>query len=53
MSKNPAPKLDNPEQSERFLEIAETAEASEDPEVLSRTLKKIAPLPKDACSGDA
>ena len=48
MSKKIAPKPDDPEQSKRFLETAEEVEAEDDPETLSRTLKKIAPLPKDA-----
>ena len=53
MSKKPKPQLDDPEQSKRFLETAEEIEAAEDPEALSRALKKIAPLPKDVRSGDA
>lgn len=53
MSKKPAPKPDDPEQSKRFIETAEELGVAEDSETLSRTLKKIAPLPKDARSGAA
>ena len=57
MSKKTSPKRgakpDDPEQYKRFLETAEEAEASEDEEALSRTLKKIAPLPTVVRSGGA
>ncbi len=53
MSKKPKPKPDNPEQYKRFVETAEEVEADGDPEALPRTLKKIAPLPKDVRSGGA
>lgn len=57
MSKKPSPKRslspDDPEQSKRFLETAKEVEASEDPEALTRALKKIIPLPKDARSNGA
>ena len=53
MSKKPTPKPDDPEQYKRFLKAAKETEASEDPEVLSRALKKIAPLPKVVRSGGA
>ena len=54
MSKKPTPKReptpDDPKQYKRFLETAEETEASEDPEVLSRALKKISPPRKEAFS---
>ena len=53
MSKKPKPKPDDPEQYKRFIEIAEEVDADDDPEALSRSLKKTAPLPKDARSGGA
>lgn len=53
MSEKPTPKLDDPEQSKRFIETAEGAEVSDDPEALRRALKKIAPLPKVGRSGGA
>lgn len=34
---------DDPEQSKRFIEAAETAETSDDPDIFDRALKKIAP----------
>jgi hypothetical protein len=37
---------DDPEQSQRFLEAAERAEASNDPKDFDRALKKIAPKKK-------
>jgi hypothetical protein len=43
MPRKPKPKWDDPEQSKRFLEAAERAEASNDPKDLDRALKKIAP----------
>ena len=53
MSKKPAPKPDDPEQYKRFIETAEEVDADDDPEALSRSLKMIAPLPKEVRSGDA
>jgi len=37
------PKWDDPEESERFLEAAEAAEASDDPKDLEKALKAVAP----------
>jgi hypothetical protein len=34
---------DDPEESKRFLDAAKEAEASDDPDVFDRALKKIAP----------
>ena len=53
MNKKPKPKPDEPEQYKRFLETAEEVEADKDPKSLERTIKKIAPLPKDVRSSDA
>ena len=53
MSKKPKLKPDDPEEYKRFLETAEEIEASDDPADLERTLKRIAPLPKDVRSGAA
>ena len=44
-------KWDDPEQSKRFLEAAEKAEASNDPRDLDRALKKVAPHRKQAVPG--
>ena len=41
MSRKPAPKPDDPEQYERFLETAEEVEADDDPEALEKALAKI------------
>ena len=41
MSKKPAPKPDDPEQSKRFLETAEEVEASDDLEDFDREFKKV------------
>jgi hypothetical protein len=43
MTRKPNPKWDDPEESQRFLEAAKAAEASDDPKALDRVLKKIAP----------
>ena len=43
-SKKLKPKWDDPEESKRFLEAAEKAEASEDPKALDRAIKRIAHL---------
>ena len=43
MSKKPAPKPDDPEQSKRFLETAKEVEADDDPEALKKALAKIVP----------
>ena len=53
MRKKPTPKPDDPEQYKRFLKTAEETDASEDPEILSRALKRIAPVPKVVRSGGA
>lgn len=50
MPRKPKPKWDDPEESKRFLEAAKAAEASDDPKVFDRALKKIAPKKKEARS---
>ena len=42
MPRKPAPKPDNPEQSKRFVEMAQELRADQDAEGLERALKKIA-----------
>jgi hypothetical protein len=42
MPRKPAPKWDDPEESERFLEAAKAAEASDDPKDFERALKRTA-----------
>ena len=44
MSKKPAPKPDDPEQSKRFVETAKEVEADDDPEALEKALTRIAPM---------
>jgi CHAD domain-containing protein len=39
MSRKPAPKPDDPEQSKRFIEIAKEVGADQDSEVLEQALK--------------
>jgi hypothetical protein len=39
----PKPEWDDPEESQRFLEAAKTAEASDDPKDFERALKTVAP----------
>ena len=41
MPRKPAPKWDDPEESQRFLDEAKAAEASDDPKDLERALKKV------------
>ena len=41
MSKQPAPKPDDPEQYKRFVETAKEVEADDDPEALDNALAKI------------
>lgn len=43
MPRKPAPKWDDPEQSQRFLDTAKAVEASDDPSDLDRALKVVAP----------
>lgn len=42
MPRKPAPKWDDPAQSQRFLDEAKAAEASDDPKDFERALKRIA-----------
>jgi hypothetical protein len=44
MTRKPAPRPDDPEQSKRFIEMAEEAGADADDDALERAFKKIAPL---------
>jgi hypothetical protein len=46
MSRKPAPKPDDPEQSKRFIEIAREAEADGTKEDFERAFKKVAPSAK-------
>lgn len=49
MPRKPKPKWDDPAESERFLEAAKAAEASEDPKEFDKALKRVAPKrPKDS-----
>lgn len=41
MSKKPAPKPDDPEQSKRFLETAKEVEAEDDPQSFDRAFKSV------------
>lgn len=51
MPRKPAPKWDDPEESERFLAEAKAAEASDDPKDFDNALKAVAPRrPLDARS---
>jgi hypothetical protein len=43
MPRKPNPKWDDPEESQRFLDAAKTAEASKDPKDFERALKAVAP----------
>jgi hypothetical protein len=43
MPRKPAPKWDDPAQSQRFLDEAKAAEASDDPKDFERALKAVAP----------
>lgn len=45
MTRKPRPKWDNPEESERFLEAAKAAEASEDSKDFDRALRKVTKKP--------
>jgi hypothetical protein len=42
MPRKPAPKWDDPEESQRFLDEAKAAEASDDPKEFERALKIVA-----------
>ena len=42
MPRKPAPKWDDPEESQRFLDTAKAVEASDDPEDFKRALKSVA-----------
>ena len=42
MSRKPTPKWDDPKESERFLDAAKTAEASDDPKDFDKAVKAIA-----------
>ena len=46
MSRKPTPKWDDPKESERFLDAAKTAEASDDAKDFERALKAVAPSSK-------
>jgi hypothetical protein len=48
MGRKPAPKPDDPAQSQRFLDTAKEVGADRDDETLERALKKIAPRKKEA-----
>jgi hypothetical protein len=48
MSRKPAPKPDDPEQSKRFIETAEEVGADTDDEALERAFKKILPEKRSA-----
>jgi hypothetical protein len=48
MSRKPATKRDDPEQSRRFIETAEEVGADRDEEALERAFKKIAPVKRDS-----
>ena len=43
MPRKTAPKWDDPEESQRFLETAKAVEASDDPKDFERAVKAIAP----------
>lgn len=45
MSRKPAPKWDDPEESARFLEEAKAAEASDDPKDFDKALKRVIAKP--------
>ena len=47
MTRKPAPKRDDPEQSKRFIETAKEVGADEDAEALERAFKNIAIKPKE------
>lgn len=46
MPRKPAPKRDDPEESERFLQEAKAAEASDNPKDLEKALRAIASIRK-------
>lgn len=46
MSRKPAPKPDDPEQSKRFIETAREIGADEDAKTFERAFKKIVRTPK-------
>jgi hypothetical protein len=43
MPRKPTPKWDDPKESERFLEAAKAAEASDDPKDFERAVKAVSP----------
>jgi len=51
MPRKAKPKWDDPEESKRFLETAEAAEASDNPKDLDRALKQIAPVRRAPSKG--
>lgn len=49
MSKKPAPKPDDPEQSKRFLETAAEVEADDEPAAFERAFKRVSkPRPRSS-----
>jgi hypothetical protein len=45
MSRKPAPKWDDPEESKRFLEAAKAAEASDDPKEFKKAVERVTAKP--------
>lgn len=45
MAKKPQPKWDDPEESQRFLDEAKAAEASDDPKDFEKALKGVTAVP--------
>ena len=45
MPRKPAPKPDDPEESQRFIDTAREVEASEDPKDFDRAFKKVVSRP--------
>jgi hypothetical protein len=43
MPRKPAPKWDDPEESQRFLDEAKAAEASDDPKDFDKALRTVVP----------
>ena len=43
MPRKPKPRWDDPEESKRFLEVAEKAGIPDDPKALDRAIKRVAP----------
>jgi hypothetical protein len=52
MSRKPAPKPDDPEQSKRFIDTAREIGADEDPEAFERAFKKVVPSKKSTTKPD-